>query len=196
MARLWDQYKQTIRPRLMERLAITNPNAVPRVVKITVSMGLGKAKENKKIFEIAQQILAKVAGQKAVITKARTSVAQFKLRAGMPVGAMVTLRGLRAHEFLDRLICVVIPRIRDFRGLPRKMDGRGNYNLGIAEQSVFPEIEHELLDPVQGMNVSITISGGSDAGSVALLEELNFPLRPDAESKVPGRTREKEASVG
>jgi large subunit ribosomal protein L5 len=196
MARLWDHYKKTIRPKLMQRLSIVNPNAAPRILKITVSMGLGKGRENKKVFENAQQILSKVTGQKAVITKARTSVAQFKLRAGMPVGAMVTLRGPRAHEFLDRLIQVVIPRIRDFRGLPRTMDGRGNYNLGIAEQSVFPEIDTDLLDPVQGMNVSITISGGSDAGSVALLEELNFPFRPEAEAPAHGRTREKEARVG
>jgi large subunit ribosomal protein L5 len=183
MARLWQQYKSTVRPRLMERLKIANPNAVPRVRKITVSCGLGKGRDNKKIFENAQQILAKVTGQKAVVTKARTSVAQFKLRAGMPIGAMVTLRGARAHEFLDRLIQVVIPRIRDFRGLPRTMDGRGNYNLGIAEQSVFPEVDHDLFDPVLGMNISITISGGSDAASVALLEEFNFPFRPVEEAR-------------
>jgi large subunit ribosomal protein L5 len=184
MARLRDQYNQTVKQRLQERLKITSPMAVPRVLKITVSCGVGKGKENKKLYDHATNILTRITGQKAIVTKAKKSVAQFKLREGMNIGAMVTLRGARAYEFLDRLIQVVIPRIRDFRGLPRKFDGRGNYNMGLAEQSVFPEVDGELLENTQGMNIAISISGGSDARSLALLEEFGFPFRPAQEAKV------------
>jgi large subunit ribosomal protein L5 len=184
MARLRDQYYKNVRGRLQERLHLPNAMAVPRLQKITVSCGVGKGKENKKLFEYATNILTRITGQKSIVTKAKKSVAQFKLREGMNIGAMVTLRGARAYEFLDRLIQVVIPRIRDFRGLSRKFDGRGNYNMGLAEQSVFPEVDGELLEQPQGMNISISISGGSDERSLALLEEFNFPFRPAQEAKV------------
>jgi large subunit ribosomal protein L5 len=183
MARLRDQYYKDVRPRVMKRLGIDNPMAAPRLEKITVSCGVGKGKENKKLFDHAANILTRITGQKAVLTKAHVSVANFKLREGMTIGAKVTLRGARAYEFLDRLIQVVIPRIRDFRGLPRQLDGRGNYNMGLAEQTVFPEVDGELLEHVQGMNIAISIRGGSDERSRALLEEFNFPFRPAEEAK-------------
>jgi large subunit ribosomal protein L5 len=176
-ARLREQYRTQVRDALARRLGIKNPLAVPRLVKITISCGVGKAKENKKALENAVAILTKIAGQKAVSTLSKKSVAQFKLREGMPIGAMVTLRGDRAYEFLDRLINVVIPRIRDFRGLPRKLDGRGNYNMGLAEQTVFPEVDTDLTDTTQGMNIAICMTGGSDEESAALLDEFNFPFR-------------------
>jgi large subunit ribosomal protein L5 len=153
--------------------------ALPRLEKITLSCGVGRAKDNKKVLQDAVEILTRVAGQRAVATKAKRPIAQFKLRAGMPIGAMVTLRGDRAYEFLDRLISVVIPRIRDFRGLPRKADHDGNYNMGIAEQSVFPEVGTDLLESPQGMNIAITIKNGRDGAGEALLEEFRFPFRRD-----------------
>lgn len=177
MPRLKDLYQSTVRQALSKRLGIANPHALPRLQKITVSCGVGKAKENKKYMETAVEILGRITGQKAVVTLAKTAVAQFKVREGMPVGAKVTLRGARAWEFLDRLISVVIPRIRDFRGLPRGFDGHGNYNMGLAEQSVFPEVDGELVESPQGMNITMTFTGGSDEGSAALLEELHFPFR-------------------
>ena len=176
-ARLREHYTDTVRPKLQERLGITNVHAVPRLTKITVSCGVGKAKDDKKLLENATEILARITGQKAVITKARKSIAQFRLRDGMPVGARVTLRGERMYEFFDRLINVVVPRIRDFRGLRRSMDGRGNFNMGLTEQSVFPEVDGGLLEKPQGMNIAITISGGRDDWSFALLEEFNFPFK-------------------
>jgi len=176
-ARLRKLYDEEVRPRLKERLGIANPMALPRLEKITVSAGVGRAKDNKKLLQDAQEILTKVTGQKPVVTRARRPIAQFKLRAGMPVGAMVTLRGDRAYEFLDRLIAVVIPRIRDFRGLPRQVDHQGNYNMGLAEQSVFPEIATDLLETTQGMNIAITIRNGRRGAGEALLEEFGFPFR-------------------
>ncbi len=181
MARLRDQYLNEIRPRLAERLGITNQYALPRLKKITVSMGIGDAKDNKKLIQNGLQILEKIAGQKAVSTRARKSVAQFRLRQGMAVGARVTLRGVRMYEFLDRIINVVIPRIRDFRGMRKTLDGRGNYNMGLTEQSVFPEIPTELLEHSQGMNISFTVSGGSDEHTAALFEEFGFPFRQPEE---------------
>jgi large subunit ribosomal protein L5 len=175
--RLRESYDKEIRARLMERLALKNDMALPKLEKITVSAGVGKAKENKKLLTDAVEILTRVTGQKAVITKARKPIAQFKLRAGMPVGAMVTLRGDRAYEFLDRLISVVIPRIRDFRGLPRKSDAQGNYNMGLQEQSVFPEIDTDLLENQQGMNIAIGIKNGANGAGEALLEEFGFPFK-------------------
>jgi large subunit ribosomal protein L5 len=177
MTRLGALYENDLLPRLKERLGTKNRLAVPRLLKISVSCGVGKAKDNKKHLETAVDILTAVTGQKAVVTRSKTSIAQFKLREGMPIGARVTLRGDRAYEFLDRLIQVVIPRIRDFRGLPARFDGRGNYNMGIAEQSVFPEIGTELLDAQQGLNIAIAISGGSDDASRSLLEGFGFPFR-------------------
>jgi large subunit ribosomal protein L5 len=177
MARLRKRYHDEIRASLKERLGIQNDLAVPRLEKITVSCGVGKAKDNKKFLQTAVEILTRVTGQKAVVTKARRSIAQFKLRDGMPIGAKVTLRGDRAYEFLDRLVSVVIPRIRDFRGLPRNFDAAGNYNMGLAEQSVFPEIDTDLLESQQGMNIAITIRAGRDGGGAALLEAFGFPFR-------------------
>ncbi len=177
MARLRDKYLNEIRPRLSEELKISNLHAVPRLQKITLSCGVGQAKDNKKALESAQKVLDRVSGQKSVTTKARVSVAQFRLRQGMDIGARVTLRGARMYEFLDRLINVVTPRIRDFRGLKRKLDGSGNYSMGLHEQSVFPEIDTDLLDSPQGLNITMTISGGSDEHSAALLEAFGFPFR-------------------
>jgi large subunit ribosomal protein L5 len=173
-ARLQERYAKEVRPRLRERLRLENDLEVPRLQKITLSMGVGDAVENKKVLETAVASLTRIAGQKAVVTLARKSVSQWKVRAGMPIGAKVTLRGARAYEFLDRLISVVIPRIRDFRGLPKKLDGRGNYNLGLAEQTVFPEIDP--TEAAQGLNISISFSGRDDAASTALLEEFGFPF--------------------
>jgi large subunit ribosomal protein L5 len=177
MARLQQLYDTQVRDRLQKRLGIQNRHAIPNLRKITVSCGVGKAKDNKKYLETATEILTRITGQKAVVTRSKTSIAQFKLREGMPIGAKVTLRGARAWEFLDRLIAVVIPRIRDFRGLKRSFDGHGNYNMGLAEQSVFPEVDADLLESPQGMNIAITISGDNDGASAAFLEEFQFPFR-------------------
>lgn len=184
MARLREQYLGEIRDRLKSRLEIDNVNALPRLKKITVSMGIGAAKDNKKLLENGRLILEKITGQKPVTTRARKSIAQFRLRQGMAVGATVTLRGVRMYEFLDRLISVVIPRIRDFRGLSRKLDGRGNYNMGLVEQSVFPEVGTELLEFPMGMNIAMTFVGGSDEASAVLLEEFGFPFRQPEEAVV------------
>jgi large subunit ribosomal protein L5 len=177
MARLREIYRTQARPALAKRLGTDNPHALPSLEKITVSCGVGKAKENKKHMETAVAILTRITGQKPVVTNAKTAVAQFKVREGMAVGCKVTLRGARAWEFLDRLIQVVIPRIRDFRGLPRVFDGRGGYSMGLSEQSVFPELDGELVESPQGMNIALTIRGGSDDASAAFLEELHFPFR-------------------
>ena len=174
--RLLERYRKDVVPKLKARLKATNDLALPKLQKITLSMGLGKALENKKLLEASTAALTQIAGQKAVPTLSRKSVSQWKLREGMTVGAKVTLRGARAYEFLDRLISVVIPRIRDFRGLPRTFDGRGNYSMGLAEQTVFPEIELDKVEGTQGLNISITISGGSDEAGRALLEEFGFPF--------------------
>lgn len=180
--RMLRRYHDEIRPRLKARLGISNDFAVPKLVKITISMGLGRAIENKKLLETATAGLSQIAGQKAVVTVAKRSVASWKVREGMTVGAKVTLRGARAYEFLDRLISVVIPRIRDFRGLPSKLDGRGSYNMGLAEQTVFPEIDLEKVDAAQGLNIAISMSGGTDEGGRALLEEFGFPFVREEES--------------
>lgn len=177
MARLRDQYFSEIRPKLREQLGVKNDMALPRIMKITLSCGVGDAKDNKKLLENALGILERVSGQKPVARKARKSIAQFRLRQGMVVGACVTLRGAKMYEFLDRLINVVTPRIRDFRGLKRKLDGSGNYNMGLAEQTVFPEVDGELLDTPQGMNIAMTIRSRSDEHSIALLEAYGFPFR-------------------
>ena len=184
MARLRDQYFSEIRLKLRTELGIDNDMAMPRLQKITLSCGVGGAKDNKKLLENAVGILEQVSGQKAVTTMARKSIAQFRLRQGMLIGARVTLRGARMYEFLDRLINVVVPRIRDFRGLKRTLDGRGNYNMGLHEQSVFPEIGGDLLETPQGMNISMTIRSQSDEHSIALLEAYNFPFRREEVANV------------
>ena len=178
MARLLEKYRDEVVPKMMERFGYTNVNAVPRFDKITVSMGVGKAIENNKRIEQACKHLAFIAGQKPVVTKAKRSVAGFKLREGMSVGAKVTLRGRRLFEFLDRLIAVAIPRIRDFRGLSaRSFDGYGNYSMGLTEQVVFPEIPVDDVEFIQGMNITITLDRSNDEASRAMLEMFGFPFR-------------------
>jgi large subunit ribosomal protein L5 len=183
MTRLRELFKKEVRPALAKSLGVSNLHALPTLEKITVSCGVGKAKENKKHMENAVEILGRITGQKAIVTKSKTAVAQFHLREGMPIGCKVTLRGARAWEFLDRLISVVIPRIRDFRGLPRTFDGRGNYSMGLAEQTVFPEVDGELIESPQGMNITMTIRGGDDKASAAFLEAFHFPFRRPEEAR-------------
>lgn len=182
MARLRTMYESEIKSRLGQRLGIENELALPRLEKITVSCGVGGAKDNKKLLQDAVEIVTRITGQHAVVTKAKRPIAQFKLREGMPVGVMTTMRGRRAYEFLDRLISVVIPRIRDFRGLNRRVDRQGNYNMGIGEQSAFPEVGTDLLDSPQGMNIAITIRNGGNGAGQALLEEFKFPFRREEET--------------
>jgi large subunit ribosomal protein L5 len=178
MARLKDKYADEVVPALMERFGIENHMAVPRLDKITVNMGVGKATENKKFLEDASRDLSVITGQKPKINAARRSVSGFRLREGNPIGCMVTLRGKRMFEFLDRLISIVIPRIRDFRGLsPRSFDGRGNYSMGLSEQIVFPEIDLDSVEHTQGMNVTMTIKNATDEMSFELLKGLGMPFR-------------------
>jgi large subunit ribosomal protein L5 len=178
MARLKDKYREEVVPGLMERFGIKNRMAVPRIEKITVNMGVGKATENKKFLDDAARDLGIIAGQKPKITTARGSVSGFRLREGNPIGCMVTLRGRRMYEFLDRLISIVMPRIRDFRGIsPRAFDGRGNYSMGLSEQIVFPEIDLDSVEQTQGMNITITIRNGTDETSHELLKGLGMPFR-------------------
>lgn len=178
MARLKEKYKDEVMPALMERFGLENPMALPRIEKITVNMGVGRATENRKFLDDATRDLTLITGQKPKTTVARRSVSGFKLREGNAIGCMVTLRGRRMFEFLDRLISVVMPRIRDFRGLsPRAFDGRGNYNMGLSEQIVFPEIDIDSIEHTQGMNVTFTIKNGTDEMSHELLKGLGMPFR-------------------
>jgi large subunit ribosomal protein L5 len=177
MARLKDRYNDEIRPALVRKFGYTSAMQAPRMIKITLNMGVGEAKQDSKMLEAAQAQLADIAGQKPNIRRARKSVAAFKLREGMPVGLTVTLRDERAYEFLDRLTSVAIPRIRDFRGLsPRSFDGRGNYSMGVREQIIFPEIDYDNIDQVRGLDVTITTTAQSDAEAFALLEALGMPF--------------------
>lgn len=178
MANLQDYYKETVVKQLTEQFDYKSPMQVPRITKVTINMGLGEAINDKKIIDNAVNDLTLIAGQKPVVTMARKSVANFKVREGFPIGCKVTLRRTRMYEFLDRLITVAIPRIRDFRGLsPRSFDGRGNYSLGVKEQIIFPEIEYDKIDAIRGMDVTITTSAVTDEESRALLVAFNFPLR-------------------
>ncbi|MFT5260667.1 MAG: large subunit ribosomal protein L5 [Gammaproteobacteria bacterium] len=178
MARLQEQYKTEIAGKLQKELELDNPMRVPRIKKITINMGLGEAIGNKKVLESAASDLEKITGQKPVIRNARKSEAAFKIREGWPVGAKVTLRRERMYEFLDRLIAVAIPRIRDFRGLnPNSFDGRGNYSFGLTEQIVFPEIEYDKVDALRGMDICITMDAETDGHAKALLEAFNFPMK-------------------
>lgn len=178
MARLAEHYQNTIAPRLKEEFGYKSAMQVPRITKITLNMGLGEALGNKKVLESASEELALITGQKPVITKARKSVANFKVRTGWAIGCKVTLRRMRMYEFLDRLISIAIPRVRDFRGLsPRSFDGRGNYSLGLKEQIVFPEIDYDKVDAIRGMDITITTSASSDEEASALLRAFDFPLR-------------------
>jgi large subunit ribosomal protein L5 len=178
MARLMEKYRSEIVPEIMEKFKLGNKLAVPKIEKIVVNMGVGRATENKNILGAVAKDLALVTGQKASVTQARKSVSGFKVREGNPVGCMVTLRGKRMYEFLDRLINIVIPRIRDFRGLPkRSFDGSGNYSLGISEQIIFPEINIDKVEFVQGMDVTIVIRNGTDSMSFELLSLFGMPFR-------------------
>ena len=178
MARLQEQYKQKIVPALMERLGLKNPMEVPKITKITVNMGVGEAVADKKVIEHAVKDLEKITGQKVVVTKARKSVASFKIRDGWPVGCKVTLRRERMYEFLDRLINIAIPRVRDFRGLSvRSFDGSGNYSLGVREQIIFPEVDYDQIDAIRGMDITITTTAKNDEEGRALLEAFEFPFR-------------------
>jgi large subunit ribosomal protein L5 len=178
MARLLERYRKEIVPKMQERFSYKNVNAVPRLEKITVNMGVGKATENNKRIDAAVKDVSVITGQKPVVTRAKKSIAGFKLREGMNVGVKVTLRGRRMYEFFDRLISVVIPRIRDFRGFSSgSFDGRGNYSLGLSEQLVFPEVNVDDVEFVQGCDVTLTIDRSSDEESLALLEFFGFPFR-------------------
>jgi len=176
--RLRDRYRTAVVPALMTERGYTNPNQVPRVDKIVVNMGLGEAKENAKILDHGVADLQAITGQKPVVTKAKKSIAAFKLRTGMPIGAKVTLRGARLYEFLDRLVSVALPRVRDFKGVsPKSFDGRGNYALGLKEQVIFPEIVYDKIDKIRGMDVVICTTAESDDEAKALLTHLGLPFR-------------------
>ena len=178
MARLQQFYKDTVVKKLMDERGYKNVMQVPRIEKVTINMGVGEAIGDKKVIENALADMEKISGQKPVTTLARKSVASFKVRDGYPIGCKVTLRRERMYEFLDRLISVAIPRIRDFRGMsPKAFDGRGNYNMGVKEQIIFPEIEYEKIDAIRGMDINITTSATSDEDARALLAAFNFPFK-------------------
>ena len=178
MARLLDRYKSHIVKDLIEKFGYKSVMEVPRITKITLNMGVGEAVVDKKILEFAVNDMAKISGQKPVITKARKSIAGFKIRDGYPIGCMVTLRSLRMYEFIDRLVTIALPRVRDFRGISGKsFDGRGNYNMGIREQIIFPEIEYDKIDALRGMNISVTTTAKTDEEAKALLAAFKFPFR-------------------
>jgi large subunit ribosomal protein L5 len=178
MARFQQIYREKITPQLMKQFGYTSVMQVPRITKITLNLGVGEAVADKKLIEAASGDLTKISGQKPVTTKARKAIAGFKIRAGYPIGCMVTLRGERMYEFLDRLVTVALPRVRDFRGISgRAFDGRGNYNLGVKEQIIFPEIEYDKVDKVRGLNISITTTAKTDDEAKALLAAFRFPFR-------------------
>ena len=195
-ARMKTVYEQEIRPKLQEEFGYQSPMQHPRLVKITLSMGVGEAKQNSKALDEAIEQMAVIAGQRPCITRARKSIAQFKLREGMAIGCKVTLRGDRMWEFLDRLTSVALPRIRDFRGInPDQFDGRGNYNLGLREQTIFPEIDYDNVDAVRGLNVTITTTAGTDEEARALLRHLGMPFRAEgytAEERAARRRRKQK----
>ena len=178
MARLQEQYKKVVVQDLMKRFGYKSVMQVPRIQKIVLNMGVGEAVGDKKIMDNAVADLTKIAGQKPIVRLARTSIATFKIRKGYPVGCMVTLRGARMYEFLDRLVSIAIPRIRDFRGISgRSFDGRGNFSLGVKEQIIFPEIEYDKIDAVRGLNISIATTAKTDEEAKALLSAFHFPFR-------------------
>ncbi|MCB0881336.1 MAG: 50S ribosomal protein L5 [Thermoleophilia bacterium] len=198
-ARLREVYDTDVRAKLQEEFNYSSPMQLPRIEKITLSMGVGDAKQNSKALDEAVEQMTQIAGQKAAITKARKSIAQFKLREGMSIGCKVTLRGARMWEFYDRLTAVALPRIRDFRGVnPDGFDGRGNYNLGLREQTIFPEIDYDRIDAVRGMNVTITTSAETDAEARQLLRHLGMPFRAEGYSaeELAARRRRKMRSRG
>jgi large subunit ribosomal protein L5 len=182
--RLKERYCKEVVPALAKEFKYENPMAVPRLRKIVVNMGLGEAIQNAKLLDVASRELGLITGQKPVITRARKSIANFKLRKNMPIGAMVTLRGDRMYEFFDRLANVALPRVRDFRGLStRAFDGRGNYTLGLRDQLVFPEVDYAKVEKVKGMNISIVTDARSDAEGLALLRHLGLPFRQEAQRR-------------
>ena len=178
MVRLEQYYREKVVPRLREELKIANVMQVPRITKITVNMGVGEAVADRKVIDAAAGDMAKITGQKPQICKAKKAIATFKLREGLPIGCKVTLRGARMYEFLDRLISVAIPRIRDFRGIsPRGFDGRGNYSMGVREQIIFPEIQYDQIDHIRGMDITITTTARDNKHGRALLDAFSFPFR-------------------
>jgi len=182
--RLKERYQKEVVPALVKEFNYGNPNAVPRLRKIVVNMGLGEAIQNAKLLDSAGQELGQITGQRPVITRARKSIANFKLRKNMPIGAMVTLRGDRMYEFFDRLMNVAMPRVRDFRGVStRAFDGRGNYTLGLRDQLVFPEIDYAKVEKVKGMNITIVTDARTDAEAMALLRHMGMPFRSDAQRR-------------
>ena len=180
LPRLRKQYEEVVRQKLIEEFGYKNPMQVPQIEKIVINMGVGESTADSKKATVAAGDLALIAGQKPVITRARKAIAQFKVREGMPVGAAVTLRNERAYEFIDRLVSVAIPRIRDFRGLkPTSFDGRGNYAMGVKEQTMFPEIDYDAIDTVRGMDIIVTTTAATDPEAYALLEAFGFPFSKD-----------------
>ena len=185
MARLQEFYREKVVPELMKSLELPNPMRVPRITKITVNMGVGEAIADKKAMDGAVDNLTAITGQKPQVTKSRKAIASFKLRAGLPVGAKVTLRGARMYEFLDRFINLAVPRIRDFRGLPnRSFDGRGNYTFGIKEQMIFPEIDFDRVEKIHGMDITLVTSAERDDLAMGLLRELGWPFRGETPQRV------------
>jgi large subunit ribosomal protein L5 len=185
MPRLQEYYEKTVRPRLAKEFGLTNPHQIPRLEKLVLNVGLGEASKNPKQLEAVVDELGAITGQKAVVTRAKKAIANFGLRAGMPVGAFVTLRGARMYEFLDRFITLSVPRIRDFRGLPnRSFDGRGNYTFGIKEQMIFPEIDFDKVEKIHGMDITIVTSAERDDLAMALLRELGWPFRGETPQRV------------
>ena len=178
MSRLQEYYKSTVQPKLAKDLGLKNPMQVPKITKITVNMGVGEAVADRKIVDAAAADLAKITGQKPLITKAKKAIASFKLREGLPIGAKVTLRGERMYEFLDRLMSIALPRVRDFRGVsPKGFDGRGNFTLGLRDQLLFPEIDYMKVDKARGMNVSVVTTAKTDEEARKLLQLLGMPFR-------------------
>ena len=178
MARLQQEYKEKIVPELIQKFGFKSVMEVPRITKITLNMGVSEAVSDKKVMDHAVSDLTKIAGQKPVVTKSRKPIAGFKIREGLAIGCMVTLRGVRMYEFLDRFVTIALPRVRDFRGISgRSFDGRGNYNIGVKEQIIFPEIEYDKIDAIRGMNISITTTAKTDEHARALLAGFKFPFK-------------------
>ena len=178
MSRLKDRYQKEVMPALKKEFGYKNVMAIPKIDKVVINMGLGEATQNAKLADTGADELGRITGQKAVVRRATKSIAQFKLRQGMPVGAMVTLRGVQMYEFLDRFVTIALPRVRDFRGISgRSFDGRGNYNIGVKEQIIFPEIEYDKVDALRGLNISITTTAKTDDEAKALLAAFKFPFK-------------------
>jgi len=176
--RLEKFYKEEVVPKLMQQFGYTNPMQVPRLVKVTLNMGVGEAATNKKVLENAVADMTKISGQKPVVTKSRKAIANFKIRENVPIGCMVTLRGVRMYEFIDRFVTISLPRVRDFRGISgRAFDGRGSYNVGVKEQIIFPEIDYDKIDALRGLNISITTTAKTDDECKALLAAFKFPFK-------------------